>query len=315
MSNERARLAEFFRSINTNDVIALPPDPERHNQSDGHHEARQEASAREIADPQWLFWHRQAAASFDNLGQLTAPLRINWGGDHARIAALLATLPEPFQAIDNGPGGVFEITSAAMAPRAAAPFPDVTDTAATKARIQRITAHEPSAGEWRWLNDVLVGGELPAQGYVVRHLAGTDHLTDEAFDALMANWAKIYTEAPTDVLVRGLLMTLRERHDGRLDEVIADCVKRQRWTFQSGVAHFLTEVGAPEGLPLLYELALTPGKYTHTPGNGAALRGWLKLRAGHEGRPVAEVAVEALGDPNFDAAARVELEKIVARGW
>lgn len=43
-----------------------------------------------------MFWHRQAAASFDAQGQLTEPLRVNCGGDHDRVAELLAGLPEPF---------------------------------------------------------------------------------------------------------------------------------------------------------------------------------------------------------------------------
>jgi hypothetical protein len=50
-----------------------------------------------------MFWHRQAAASFDAQGQLTEPLRVNWGGDHDRVAELLAGLPEPFSVKDIGP--------------------------------------------------------------------------------------------------------------------------------------------------------------------------------------------------------------------
>lgn len=316
--SERHQLTAFFASVDHGDVIALPPDPERHDQGEGHDQAQDEANRRGVADPTWLFWHRQAAAAFDGDGNLTGPLRVNWGGDHARIAALLATLPEPFRVTDHGPGGVFEISSAAATDRAAAPFPDVADTTAVKARVKLITAHkaeERSPQEWQWLNDVLVGGDLAAQGYVVRHLAGTDHLTDEALEALMGNWRRIYTKAPTDVLVWDLLRTLHRRGDPRLAETITESVKQKRRTFRSGVAAFLKELGDPAGLPILYELALEPGKYAHTPGNRMALDGWVAVRAAHEGRTKAEIATEALQDPHFDEAAQLALEKIVARGF
>lgn len=48
----------------------------------------------------------------------------------------------------------------------------------------------------------------------------------------------------------------------------------------------------------------------HSPGNSVALKGWVTLRAAHEGRPVAEVAAEALGDPAFDEAARRRLTEL-----
>lgn len=315
--SERQQLREFFASIDHGDVIALPPDSERFDQGEGHDQAQDEADRRGVASPTWLFWHRQAAHVFDDNGDLTGPLRINWGGDHARVGALLATLPEPFRVTDNGPGGVFEISSAAETDRASSPFPDVTDTAAVKARIKLITARkagERTPAEWQWLNDVLIGGDLAAQGYVVRHLAGTDHLTDEALEALMSNWRRIYTKAPTDVLVWDLLRTLHRRGDPRLADTITESAQPKRWTFRAGVAHFLTELGDPAGLPILYELALEPGKYEHTPGNRTALQGWVEVRAAHEGRTMTEIATEALADPNFDVAARRALEKIVARG-
>lgn len=316
--SELQELTRFFRSIDHGDVIALPPDPERYDQGEGHDEAREEAVRRGVDNPTWLFWHRQAAWVFDGDGHLVAALRINWGGDHARVADLLARLPEPFRVTDNGPGGVFEITSAAAADRAAAGFPDVADTAAVKNRIKQIAARPADARspeEWQWLNDVLVGGDLAAQGYVVRHLAGTEHLTDEAFEALMTNWRRIYSKAPKDVLVWDLLRTLHRRGDPRLQDTISVSAQQKRWTFRAGVAAFLKELGDPAGLPVLYQLALEPGRYEHTPGNAMALRGWIEVRAAQEGRTVADVAAEALQDPSFDAAARRALDRIATRGY
>lgn len=142
--DERALLRQFFAAADTGGVIALPPDQERYDQDEGHHEARELVAQRGIADPSWLFWHRQAAEAFDAQGQLTSVLRIHWGGGHARVAAVLAGLPEPFQVVDTGPGGFFEIISTQTAVRAATPFPDVTDTPATKARIKLI-ASRPEA--------------------------------------------------------------------------------------------------------------------------------------------------------------------------
>ena len=316
-TNERQSLVDYFRDIDGGDVVALPPWQAGYEQSEGHAEARDEAARRGVADPVWVFWHRQAAASFDAEGQLTAPLRINWGGDHDRVAELLAGLPEPFRVKDNGPGGVFEITSGALATRAEAPLPAVADTADVKARIQLIAsrkAEERTDAEWAWLNRVLVDGDRAAQGYVVRHLAGAEQLTDEALETLMTDWVSIYAKSPIDVLIWDLLRTLRTRSDPRLDDIVAKAAKRKRWTFAAGVADFLSEVGDPAGLPLLYELALTPGRYEHTPGNGAALRGWVRIRAEHEGRSVATVASEALQNNAFDAAARKALQTIIDTG-
>jgi hypothetical protein len=316
-TNERQSLVAYFRDIDGGDVVALPPRQAGYDQSDGHAEARDEALRRGVADPVWMFWHRQAAASFDVQGQLTEPLRINWGGDHHRVAELLGGLPEPFRVKDNGPGGVFEIISAAVGARAGAPFPAVADTADVKARIKLIAsqkAEQRTDAEWAWLNRVLVDGDRAAQGYAVRHLAGAEQLTNEALETLMADWVSIYAKSPTDVLIWGLFRTLRKRSDPRLDDTVAKAAKRKRWTFAAGVAHFLSEAGDPAGLPLLYELALTPGRYEHTPGNGAALRGWVQIRAAHEGRSVADVASEALQDPAFDGAARKALQKIIDTG-
>ncbi len=317
MPSERALLTSFFRSVDTGDVVALPPPGDRFDQSEGHAEAREVAARRGIGRPHWLFWHRQAATVFDADGQLTGPLRINWGGDHDRVAAVLAGLPAPFEASSTGPDSVFLITSRETAGRAAAPFPDVTDTAAVKARIKLVTARpaaERSEAEWQWLNDVLVGGELAAQGYVVRHLVDPDRLTDEALQVLLERWPQIYGAAPEDVLVWRFLTVLHQRGLPQLEQVITTSAKRKRWTFQAGLAHFLAELGDPARLPLLHQLAQTPGRYEHTPGNSPALRGWLRIRAAHEGRPLAEVAAEALDDPGFDAAARRALRRVVERG-
>ncbi|HEX7825734.1 MAG TPA: hypothetical protein VF477_12580, partial [Mycobacterium sp.] len=201
-TNERQSLVDYFRDIDGGDVVALPPWRAGYEKSEGHAQARGEAARRGVADPVWVFWHRQAAASFDAQGKLTAPLRINWGGDHDRVAELLAGMPEPFRVKDNGPGGVFEITSGALATRAEAPFPAVADTADVKARVQFIAsrkAEERTDAEWAWLNRVLVDGDRAAQGYVVRHLAGAEQLTDEALETLMTDWVSIYAKSPTDV--------------------------------------------------------------------------------------------------------------------
>ncbi|MVA75018.1 hypothetical protein GC722_03095 [Auraticoccus sp. F435] len=318
MPSERALLTSFLRSVDVGDVVALPPDPARLDQSEGHDEAREVARRRGIARPHWLFWHSQAATAFDADGQLTSALRINWGGDHARVAEVLAGLPEPFEVTSTGPDGVFLVTSTRIGERAAAPFPDVQDTAAVKARVELVAARpvaERSEAEWSWLNAVLVGGELAAQGYVVRHLVDPDRLSDEALEVLLARWPQIYGAAPADVLVWAFLRVLHRRGLPQLEEAVATSASRRGWRFQAGLAHFLTELGDPARLPLLRQLALTPGRYAHTPGNGPALRGWLRIRADHEGRPVAEVAAEALRDPAFDAAARRALEKIVQRGY
>jgi len=324
MISERDAPAAFFRSVDRGAMVVLPPNPERFDQSEGHDEAQEIARSRGLSSPDWMFWHRQSAWVFDGDGNLTAGLLIHWGGEHARVAEALAGLPEPVRVIDHGPGGAFEITSDALAARQAEPFPEVADTAEVKKRIALITAKRRKDAEWSdveiaWLNGVLTHGELAAQGYVVRWIAGSERLTDDALEALLTNWKRIYTAAPKDVLVWDLLRTLQRRDDPRLEGIVDECVSRSRYTFSSGVAHFLVErgragQGTPADLPRLYQLACTPGKHGHTPGNGAALRGWLQLRADVEGRTVAEVAAEAQSDPGFDAAALGVLRKEVDRG-
>lgn len=126
----------------------------------------------------------------------------------------------------------------------------------------------------------------------------------------MAAWRRIYAAAPRDVLVVDLLRSLEQRDDPRLDEVIEVCLGRSRYTFAYGVAMFLAGRGDPADLPRLYRLALTPGKYVHSPGNWVALDGWVRIRAQHERRPVADVATEALQDPAFDEAARRRLARL-----
>lgn len=314
-AGERAVIAAFFRSVDRDDVVALPPSRERFDQDEGHDEALEVARQRGIARPHWIFWHQQAAWVFDGAGNLTAPLNVNWGGDHERVAAVLSTIPAPFRVVDLGPGGVFEIHSDALAQRRLEPFPEVSDTAAVKPRLKQITAQRRKDTEWSdeevaWMNEVLTHGEVAAQGYVVRWLAGSARLTDGAFEVLVDRWRRIYAAAPRDVLVTGLLRSLEERGDPRLDEVIEVCLGRSRYTFAYGVAMFLAGRGDPADLPRLYGLALTPGKYAHSPGNSVALDGWVRIRAAYEGRPVRDVAAEALGDPGFDEAARRRLSRL-----
>lgn len=130
----------------------------------------------------------------------------------------------------------------------------MSDTKAVKDRIRIITARRRKAEEWSdaevsWLNAVLAHGDRAAQGYVVRWLAGSQRMTDEAYQALVSDWARIYTKAPTDVLVTDLLNDMSRRGDARLDSVIDTCLTRTCYTFGRGVAGFLINRGDPADLP------------------------------------------------------------------
>lgn len=316
---ERDLIHAHFAEIDRGDVIAFGARVAGGEHSEGHQVAREIARERGISDPTWVFWHQQSNWVFGGAGDLVAPLLIHWGGDHDRAAAALASLPAPLRVVDGGPEGAFEIHSDTAAARREEPFPDVADTPAVKDRIRAITAQRRTDAEWTaaelaWMNRVLEQGNRAAQGYVVRWIASSTHLTDAAYEALVADWARIYTSAPKDVLVWSLLRAMERRGDPRREEVITTCMTRSRWTFSSGVAHFLTERGDPADIPRLRELALVPGKYVHTPGNGVALRGWVTLRAADERRRESEIAREALEDPAFDPAARRALERIAERG-
>ncbi|MFV0426759.1 MAG: hypothetical protein ACK5KU_06965 [Beutenbergiaceae bacterium] len=313
--SERDQIYSFFRSINHGDMIALGPRQAGFDQGEGHEAAREVARQRGIAEPNWVFWHRQSAWVFDGAGDLTAPLVLHWGGRHDRVAQVLATIPAPLRIVDNGPDGAFQIASDEETQRRDVEFPDVADTAAVKDRIKAITAQRRHDVDWSeaeiaWMNSVLSNGDRSTQGYVVRWLAGSDQLSEDAFAALVADWKRIYVKAPTDVLVWDFLRTLRRRQDQRLEEIIDLCMARPRYTFSAGVSSFLAERADPADLPRLRQLALTPARYAHTPGNGTALRAWVAVTAKQEGRAVAEVAQAALNDPTFDAGARTALSKI-----
>lgn len=192
--SDRQTLRIFFTRQNIGDVIALPPDGSVGEQEDGHHAAREEAERRGITNPTWLFWHTQAGASFDSVGNLIAPLRINWGGDHAHVAQILAQLPEPLAARSTGENGVFLIERTDAAEQAAAPYPDLSDTAAVKSRLQRIRTHpyQPTQADWDWMNTVIESGDIELQAAAVRYYyPGKPDLTDAAYEALMSNWVKI----------------------------------------------------------------------------------------------------------------------------
>lgn len=304
--SDRTLLIEYFADIDDGDLIALPPSGNLGEQDDGHDLARRMAAQRGIADPSWVFWHTQAGASFDSSGNLVEALRLNWGGDHDLVARALRNLPKPLTARSTGAGGVFLVERSDAADLAAAPYPALDDPTAVKSRIRRITAHGNVATEvdWAWLNTVLEHGDTVLQGAVVRYLAGSSHLTDGALEAVMRNWVSIYAKAPTDVLIWSLLRTLDQRQDPRLAEVIAAAAKRTRWTFYSGVSHFLEERGGPEHEELLYTLAQRPGRYDHTAGDAPAIRAWLKVRSAASGRAIEDLVSEALADPGFDGGAR-----------
>jgi hypothetical protein len=59
LAGERSAIAAFLRSIDVGDFVALPPNPQRYDQDEGHDEAREVARERGIAAPNWVFWHRQ----------------------------------------------------------------------------------------------------------------------------------------------------------------------------------------------------------------------------------------------------------------
>lgn len=313
--NERSAILAHFRAIDRDDVIAMEACRAGGEQSEGHEMAEEIARERGISSPTWVFWHQQSAWAFGGDGNLVAPLLVHWGGDHDRAAALLADLPFPLRVIDGGSDGAFQIVSDAAPGRLAEPFPPVTDTPAVKDRIRRVTAQRRKDSEWSdaevdWMNAVLRGGDRAAQGYVVRHLAGSERISEEAYETLLGDWARIYVKAPKDVLVWDMLRTMERRGDPRRDEVIETCMRRPRWTFSSGVGHFLAERQDPADLDRLRELALTPCSHPSIPGNGAALQGWVQLRATLEQRSAADVAADALTDPAFDEGARRTLHRI-----
>ncbi|MBD0021966.1 hypothetical protein GII33_20915 [Gordonia pseudamarae] len=322
MSSERSLIVDFLRSIDVGDFIALAPSRERFDQDEEHDEARRIADERGVADPGWVFWHHQSDGVFDINGNLTSGLRLHWGGDHDKVLTALAAIPAPLRIIDHGPGGAIEVVSDATQSRLTADFPDVADTTAVKARIKAITGpvsrRKPETwtlDEHAWFEDVLVHGSIAAQAAVVGWITESPDLSDASLDYLVANWTSIYTKAPGWVLISSLLRQLDRRDDPRLDDLLDIAEKRKGYAFRAGASLFLVDrlradphgAAAQADLERLARFAHDPGRYDHTPGNGIALRGLVKILALRDNRTEAEVAVTLLSDTTFDASARNQL--------
>ena len=147
MPSDRQVLVSFLRSIDADDVIALPPSRGRATQSAGHEDALEAAAERGLTTPSWVFWHQQSERAFDDRGELVGDLYLHWGGDHARVARALTGCPGPFEVVDNGPQGAFVIR------RAVARTDDVGEEAEVKRRLGQIHAEldaDPDAAQ-RWL--------------------------------------------------------------------------------------------------------------------------------------------------------------------
>lgn len=326
MHSERSLIVEFLRSIDSGDLIALAPSRERFDQDEGHYEARQIAAARGLTDPSWVFWHQQSDWVFDAYGNLVSGLLLHWGGDHSRVLSALSLIPAPLRVIDHGPGGAIEIVSEEMVARRNADFPDVADTKAVKARINAITGpvsrRKPETWtleELAWFENVLIHGDLAAQGAVVGWVTKSSNLSNSAIDYLVENWTSIYPKAPDWVLIADLLRQLDSRGDPRLDALLDIAEKRKGYVFRTGAAQFLTDrlranphgASADAYLERLARFAHDPGRYTHTPGNGMALRGLVEVLALRAGKSKAEIADGLRSDTTFDASALNALAKLV----
>lgn len=329
MSNERDVIVKFLRAIDGGDLIALAPSRDRFDQEEGHHEARQLATARGIADPSWIFWHQQSDWVFDAYGNLVSGLLLHWGGDHERVLTALAEIPPPLHVIDNGLNSAFEIVSDDAEARINADFPSVTDTKAVKARINAITGpvERRDPGTWTpqelaWFESVLIQGDLAAQSAVVGWITKAPQLSPAAVDHLVANWTSIYPKAPDWVLVADLLRQLDRLDDPRLDSLLDLAEKRKGHVFRAGASLFLVDrlrsephgVSSDADLERLARFAHDSGRYAHTPGNGIALRGLVEVLALRENSSRAEIASVLLQDTTFDASARTELNKMANSG-
>ena len=324
MRSERSLILEFLQSIDTGDFIALAPSRERFDQSEGHHEARQVAAERGITNPSWVFWHDQSDWVFDTNGNLVSGLLLHWGGDHDWVLAALSKISAPLRVLDHGQGGAIKIVSDAMEARLKADFPNVADTRAVKARINAITGpverRKPETWtpeELAWFEDVLVQGDLAAQGAVVGWLTKSPELSEVSVDHLVANWTSIYPKAPDWVLVADFLRQLDRRGDPRLEALLDIAENRKGYVFRAGASQFLTDrlqadphgAMADSDLERLARFAHDPGRYTHTPGNGMALRGLIEVMALRGNQSKAEVAASLLTDRTFDVSALNELNK------
>lgn len=311
--NDRKALATFLKSLDSDDLIALKPDYSRGTQTDGHTDAAEVAQERGITgDYDVLFWHAQSdSRAFDRMGQLVSPLMLHWGGDHARIAALLAGIPEPYLVADQGPEEAFAITSTEL-DRWTDVFPMPTDASEVAARVQWLDNQGRDTwtdADWRWLNDVLREADTRNKSRVADALVkNPDHLDDDALAVLLADWVAIYKAAGDDGEPGGLLELLHARGDDRYDQTLADCLKQRGWRFRWSVAAVLGRHGGPESVATLYSMATAKARQPTTiAANPPAIRSWLKVRSAAEGRDLAEIALEALADPKFDAPAREDL--------
>lgn len=312
-TTDRKALAAFLKTLNTDDLIALKPDWSRGTQTDGHTDAAEVAEQRGITgDYDVIFWHQQSDdRAFDRMGQLVAPLMLHWGGDHDRLASLLAAIGQPYRVIDNGPDQAFAVTSTEL-DRWREQFPAPSDSSAVATRAKWLGNQERedwTEADWRWLNEVVRDGNTSARARVANWLVRSpEHLDDDALDALVEDWVAVCKAAGDDAEPGWLLDVLHERGDERYDQVLTQCLKQRGWRFRWGAAGALGRHGDEQVIATLYSLATAKArKNDPIAANPPAITAWLGLRSRTEGRPVHELALAALGDDHFDASARDDL--------
>lgn len=181
MPTDRQRLASFLEALDGHDFVGLPPKRGRMDQSAGHEDAAEAVARRGLSRPSYVFWHQQAdERAFDADGALVADLMLNWGGDHARVAAALASCPAPFVVVDNGSRGAFAIRRPVVRTDA------VGDEADVKRRLGQIHTElrdDPEAAR-RWLLAVVASPGRGARLAALRALGET--APREALEAFAA---------------------------------------------------------------------------------------------------------------------------------
>jgi hypothetical protein len=216
-ASDLATIAKYFRGINKEDFVALPPpDAGRFTQSAGYEDVAEEFRRRGL-DPSSgssVFWYWQSHA-FDQSGALIAGLMLNWGGSAERVSAELEGLRELYDIGRRDPKDsvpfVLRVREEGL--------PAVADVSAVKrALAQMYGKRELSAAQNEWLKAVVLQSTKPSlviQAFST--IAGADAPTtalSEVVEFVLTDWTH---------LVRGEGLDRSDYHMRRLIEALFAC--------------------------------------------------------------------------------------------
>lgn len=290
--SDRAAFSAWWPTLETAGFLALPPPgPGRQDPADAETEARATFAARGLpADGSFACLLARSMKTFNRAGELTGPLPLHWGGDHAVVRAALGAGPSGYTITDSPDGG-FAFDRASTFDADGLPDPD--DPVSVRVFLAELGRRDENGSvrpllpvEADWLHERLADlTRLDTAGPYIDALDTRGALTRKEIDRLLTAWRVQHHSflvgwRGSRPLLRALL---RVEHP-------------EAWNVAAGLGvgpsvSVLAEVPSKPSLDAVRTHALA--------GNRLAVGAWLRLRrALHETDPVeaaAAIAAELSG--------------------